>query len=51
MIENEIEKGNQDKQHISIIEDVNCKIGNKIKGNDNTITKWWENVHSTICKI
>ena len=34
-IENEIEKANQDKQHILVVGDFNCKIGNN--GNDNTI--------------
>ena len=36
-IENKIEKANPDKQHILVVGD--CKIGNKIIGNDNTITK------------
>ena len=35
-IENDIEKANQDKQHILVVGDFNCKIGNKINGN--TIT-------------
>ena len=29
-IENEIEKANQDKQHILVVGDFNCKIGNKL---------------------
>ena len=37
-IENEIEEASQNKQHILIIGDFNCKVVNKTNGNDNTIT-------------
>ena len=37
-IVNEMEKASQDKHHIVIVGYFNCKIGNKINGNDNTIT-------------
>ena len=38
-MENEIEKANQEEQHIIIVGDLNCRIGNKVNGNDNAMTK------------